>query len=69
MVPVFLLGGVSINAVVRQAQLEHSCYERAIKEPYDGNRQELHFVPHFMQQVERHVRHNRRQLLEIRQSV
>jgi len=52
MVTVFLRGGVSISALVRQAQLEQSCYQRAFQEPYDGNRQQLHFIPHFIQKVE-----------------
>jgi len=69
MVTVFLRGGVSISALVRQAQLEQSCYQRAFQEPYDGNRQQLHFLPHFIRKVERNVLRNRHRLLEIRQCV
>jgi len=68
MVTVFSRGGVSISALVRQAQLEQSCYQRTFQEPYDGNRQQLHFVPHFIQKVERNVLRNGHRLLEIRQS-
>ena len=40
---------------MRQAQLESSSYPWAFQEPYDGNRQQLHFVPHFVQKFERNV--------------
>jgi len=69
MVTVLLRGGVSISTLVCQAQLGQSCYQRAFQEPYDGNRQQLHFVPHFIQKVERNVLRNGHRLLEIRQSV
>jgi hypothetical protein len=52
MVTVFWQGGVSISALVGQAQLEQSPYQRAFQGPYDGNRQQLHFVSHFIQKVE-----------------
>ena len=52
MVMVIVRAGVSITALVRQAQLEQSCYQRAFQEPYDGNQQQLLFVPHFIQKVE-----------------
>jgi hypothetical protein len=48
MVTVFLRGGVSSSALVRQAQLEQSCYQWAFQAPYNGNRQQLHFVQHFI---------------------
>jgi len=69
MVTVFLRGGVLISTLVRQAQLQQSYYQRAFQEPYDGNHQQLHFVPHFIQKVEPNVLRNGHQLLEIRQSV
>jgi len=69
MVIVFLRGGVLISALVRQAQLEQSCFQRAFQEPYDGKSQQLHFVPHLIQKVERNVLRNGHRLLEIRQSV
>jgi len=58
-----------LTALVRQAQLAQSCYQRAFQEPYDGNRQQLDFVPHFIQTVERNVLRNGHRLLEIRGSV
>jgi len=69
MVAVFFRGGVSISALVRQAQHEQSCYQRAFQEPYDGSRQQLHILPHFIQKVERNVLLNGHWLVEIRQSV
>ena len=69
MVTVFLRGGVWISALVCQAQLEQSCYQRAFQEPYDGNRQQLHFVRYFIQNIERNVLLDGHRLLEIRQSV
>jgi len=69
MVTVFLRGGVSISALVRQAQLEQSCYQQAFQEPYNGNRQQLHFVPHCIQQVEQNVLCDGHRVWEIRQSV
>jgi len=69
MVTVFLQGGVSISTLVRQTQLEPSCYQRAFQEPYDGKRQQLHFVPHFIHKVEQNVLRNGHWLLEIWQSV
>jgi hypothetical protein len=69
MVTVFLQGGVSISALVRQAQLEQSCYQWAFQEPHNSNRQQLHFIPHFIQKVEPNDLRNGHRLLEIRQSV
>jgi len=69
MLLVFFRAGVLISALVRQAQLEQSCYQRASHEPYDGNRQQLHFVPDFIQRVEQNVLCDGHQLLEIRRSV
>jgi len=69
MVTIILLGGVSISALARQAQLEQSCYHRAFLEPYDGNCQQLHFVPHIIQEIEQNVLHNRHRLLEIWETV
>jgi len=51
MVTVFLQVGVSIRSLVHQAQLDRSCYQRAFQEPYDGNHQQLHFVPHFIEKA------------------
>jgi len=68
MVTILLQGGVSISALVRQAQLEQSCYQQAFQEPYDGNRHQLHFIPHIIQKFERDVQRNGHRLLEIRQS-
>ena len=69
MVTVFLRGGVSISALVRQAQLKQICCQRAFQEPYNENNQQLHFIPHIIQKVERNVLRNGHRLLEIRQSV
>jgi len=69
MVTDFVRGGVMISALVCQAHIERSCYQRAFQEPYDGNRQQLQFVPHFIQKVERNVQRNGHWPLEIRQSV
>jgi len=69
MVTVFLRGGLSISPLVRQAQLEQSCYQRTFQEPCDGNHQQLHFVPHLIQQVERNVLCNGHRLLDIWQSL
>jgi len=69
MVTVFLRGGVSLSILVGQAQLDHSCCQRAFKEPYNGNHQHLHFIPHYIQNVECNVLHNGHRLLEIGQSV
>jgi len=69
MVTVSSRAGVSPSATVHQAQLEHSCNQRAFQEPYDGNLQQLRFLPHFIQEVERNVLHNGHRLLEIGQSV
>ena len=52
MVTIFLRGGVLISVLVRHAQLVQSCYQQAFQEPYDGNRQQLHYIPHFIQKVE-----------------
>jgi hypothetical protein len=51
MVTIFLQGGVSISTLLRQAQLEKSCYQRAFQEPDDGSHQQLLFVPYFIQKV------------------
>jgi len=69
MVNIFLRGEVSISALMCKAQLEQSCYQRAFWEPYDGNCQQLHLVPHFIQQVERNLLRNGHWLLEIQHSV
>ena len=69
MVTVLLWAGVSISALVRQAQLAQSCYQLAFQEPYDGNRQQLHFVPHFIQKIEGNVLRDGNRLLEIQQRV
>jgi hypothetical protein len=69
MVTDFFRGGVSISARVHQQQLEQICYQRAFHEPYDGNHQQLHFIPHCIQKVEQNVLSNGHQLLEIWQSV
>jgi hypothetical protein len=69
MVTIFLREGVSICALVHQAQLQQSCYQRAFQEPYDGSHQQLLFIPHFIQKVPQNVLRNEHQLLEIRQRV
>jgi len=66
---ILLWGGVLISAQVRQAQLEQRCCQTAFQEPCDGNRQQLHFVPYYIQIVEQHVLRNGHWLLEIRQTV
>jgi len=55
MVTISLRGAESISVLVSQAQLEQSCHQQAFREPYDGNRQQHHFVPRFIQKVERNV--------------
>jgi len=60
-----LRGGVSIRALVRQAQLEQSCYEWAFQEPYDGNHQHLHFIPHCTKKVAENVLGDGHWLMEI----
>jgi len=62
-------GGVAICPLVCQAQLEPSWYPQAFQEPYDGNHQQLHFVPHFIQKVEETVLHDGHWLLEFGQTV
>ena len=69
MVIVFIRGRVSISEQMRQAQLEPSCHQRAFQETYDRNHQQLHFIPHFIQNVERNVLRDGHWILEIRQSV
>jgi hypothetical protein len=68
MVTVFLRGGVLISVLVLLAQHEQSCYQQAFQEPYNGRRQQLHFVPHFFQKAERNVLRNEHRHLEIRQT-
>jgi hypothetical protein len=48
MVTVFLQGGLAISVLVRQAHCEQSCYQPAIQEPDDDNRQQLRFIAHCM---------------------
>jgi len=69
MVTVFSRGGVSISTLVHQARHTQSSYQRAVPEPYDGNRQQLHFLPHFIHKVEWNVLCNGHRLLEITQRV
>jgi hypothetical protein len=69
MVTVFIQKGISISALMQQAQLVHRCYQRTIHEPYNGNRLPHHFDPQFIQKVERNVRHDGHQQLKIQQSV
>jgi len=52
MVNNFLQGGLLISALVQQVQLNHSCDQQAFQELYDGNHQQLDFIPHFIQKVE-----------------
>jgi len=44
--------GEIISTLVLQRQVEQSCYQQACKEPYNDNLQQLHFVQHFIQNVE-----------------
>jgi len=69
MVIVSLQRGVSISAQVHQVQREQSCYQRAFQEPYDGNCQQLHFVPSCIQMIEESVLRDGYRLLDIQQSV
>ena len=69
MVTIFLLGGVSIGALVHYAQLEKRWYHRAFQEPYDGNRQQLRFVPHCIHKVACNVLHDGHPVLRIGQNV
>jgi hypothetical protein len=69
MFAVLLRGGVLISVLVCQVQHEQSCDQRDFQEPYDGNRQQLHLVPHCIQNVERNVLYNGHRLLEICYSV
>jgi len=48
-------GGVSISTLVCQAQHVQSCNQRAFQELYDGNRQQLHFFPHMIDNIARNV--------------
>jgi hypothetical protein len=58
MVSILLLGGVWISVLVWPAQLEQSCYQQAFQEPYNGNCQQLDFIPHYIQKFELNVLHN-----------
>jgi hypothetical protein len=51
MVTVFLRGGVSIGTLARQAQLAHSCYQRAFQKLYNGNHPQLHIFPTIFQKL------------------
>ena len=65
MVTVSFQVGVSISALVCQALFERSYYQWACQEPYNGNHQQLHFIPHIIQKVAQNVLHIGHQLLEI----
>jgi len=69
MVSVFLWGGVSISTLVHQAQLKQTCYQPALREPNNGNRQQLHFVPDFIQKVEWDIPGDRQWVGDTGQSV
>ena len=69
MATVFWRGGLSISILVRQAKLEQSCNQRALQEPHDGNRQQLHFIPYLIQKAVRNVLHHGHHHLVIRQRV
>jgi len=55
MVTVFLWVGVPINALLHQVQPQHSSYQQAFQEPYDGNHYQLLFVPHHIQKIIQNV--------------
>jgi len=69
MVTIFLQGGVSICTLVYQVHVEYSCCHQACQEPYNGKRQQLHYLQLCIQRVERNVLCGGHQLLEIRQRV
>jgi len=62
-------GGGLISTQVHQGKLEQSCYWRAFQEPYDGKRQQLDFVPRWIQKVEWNVLRDGHQLEQIGQSL
>jgi len=68
MVTIFLRGRGLISALVREAQLEQSRDQCAFGEPYNGNCQELGFIPHFSEKFERNVPCDGYWLLEIEHS-
>jgi len=68
MVTEFLRWEIFISTLVCQAQLKQSCYQRAFQEPYNGNCQQLHLVPYFIQKVTWNVRHDWHRLMQIRKS-
>ena len=65
----FLWGGVFINALVGETQLQQSCFQRAFQETYNGNHQQLQFVLHWIQKIQRNVLLDGHQLLETVHSV
>jgi hypothetical protein len=69
MVTVFVQRGVLFRALMHQAQLEQSCFQRAIQEPYNGNHQQPHFIPHFIQKGERRLLYDGHRLFDIQQVV
>lgn len=48
MVTAFLQGAMVICALVLLEQLLQTCNRQAILEPYNGDSQQLHFVPHLL---------------------
>jgi len=68
MVTIFLGGGVVICALMPQAQLEWSYYQRDLQEPHNGNYQQLHYFPRIVRKVERNFLHSGHRLMEIGQS-
>jgi len=69
MVSTFSQGGVSISGLAQQAQLLQSDYQWAVREPYDANCQQLHFVPHFIQTLEWNILRDGHWIFEIAKSV
>jgi len=64
MITIVFRGGVSTSILVPVAHPEQICHQRAVKEPYHGNRQKLHFIAHSIQQVQQNVLCNWHQLLK-----
>jgi len=69
MVTISLWWSVSIGALVREAYLEQSCYQRAHHEPYDGNHQQSQSIPPFIGKVKQNVLCDWHWLMDIQQSV
>jgi hypothetical protein len=66
MVKDILQEGEITSAPVLQSQVEQNCYQQAFKEPYNTNLQQVHFVSHFIRNIEQNVLPNVHQLWDMR---